>query len=234
MYSTLLAHAHDTGFAAFSERASPSIARLVGGAGAVVEIGCGSGILARHLSDAGHRVLGVDISAAMIRIARARAPRAQFKVAGLSSVAIPRCDAIVAIGEVVTYVEGGLPALRAFFARAHRALRPGGVLIFDFIESARRRTFATRTFQGEDWTMAVRAAFDERTGILTRRMAIVRQSGRQARRSNETHRVRVYQRAAIVSALGECGFAVRAGRSFGRCRLMAGGVAVVARKKPRI
>ena len=48
------------------------------GKGLVVDLGCGTGILARRLSDAGYDVLGVDYSADMLRIARSHAPRAKF------------------------------------------------------------------------------------------------------------------------------------------------------------
>ena len=38
--------------------------------GVVLESGCGSGLLTRHLVDAGHRVLATDASLAMLEVAR--------------------------------------------------------------------------------------------------------------------------------------------------------------------
>src|SRR5262245_26329056 len=125
MYNIDLAHIHDRGFADFSESVAPHVARLLARAGIrtgrIVEIGCGSGRLARHLTARGYAVDGSDVSPAMIRLARARAPRARFRVASLAAVRLPPCDAVVALGEVVTYVRGGLPILSRFFQRARHA-----------------------------------------------------------------------------------------------------------------
>jgi methylase of polypeptide subunit release factors len=46
--------------------------------GTVVDLGCGSGILASIVSQAGYRVIGMDISDAMVAIARERAPESEF------------------------------------------------------------------------------------------------------------------------------------------------------------
>ncbi len=51
--------------------------------GTVVDLGCGSGITAEVLADAGYHVLGVDLSEPLIRIARARVPAAEFNVGHL-------------------------------------------------------------------------------------------------------------------------------------------------------
>ena len=199
--------------------------------GTVVEAGCGSGIVAERLVGCGYDVVGFDISPAMVKLARSRAPKGRFTIASLASAKIPPCDAVIAIGEVVTYVPGGLPALRRFFRTCCRAIRPGGLLIFDFIESARRRTFPVRTVEGDGWTLIVGAEFDRAHALLTRRMTIVRTIGKKIRRSRETHRVRVYSRREMSAALRDAGFLASMSRHYGRCRLMRGDVAVIARRK---
>jgi SAM-dependent methyltransferase len=238
MYSTDLAYIHDRGFDEFATEVAPELVQILRGAGVktgrVVELGCGGGTVARHLVDRGYQVRGFDISAAMIRLARARVPDASFTVASLTRARIPTCDAAVAVGEVVTYVPGGLPAIARFFRRVYRALRPGGVLLFDFIESAERRTYPPKSRGGSDWAIVLRADFDERTRVLSRRMTMFRKSGGSYRRSAETHRVRVYSREEIAGALRDAGFTVRMRRSFGRVRLIAGDVAVVAVREPRV
>jgi SAM-dependent methyltransferase len=234
MYAADLAHIHHTAFGGFADAVAPEVRRILKRAGIVrgriVEIGCGSGRLARRLSAAGYDVRGFDISPAMVRLARTVAPRARFGVGSLTRIRIPRCDAVIALGEVVTYAPGGLAALSRFFTRVHDALPPGGLLIFDFMESAAGRTYAPKTLIGDGWTMTVAATFDSKTRVLRRRIIIVRRAGRASRRSRETHRVRIYGRREIRTALARAGFTATMRRSFGSHRLLRGDVAVVARR----
>ena len=155
---------HDSAFGDFSRHVAPEILTILRSAGVrsgrIVEIGCGSGLLAKHLSAAGYEVLGFDVSPAMITLARQRAPRARFRVGDLRSLPLPSCDAVICVGEVVTYVSGGLPVLRRFFRRAYDALPPGGLLVFDFMHSARQRTYPARTIGAKDWSMVVRADYN--------------------------------------------------------------------------
>ena len=235
MYSTDLAYIHDAGFGDFAKAAAPEIGRILRRAsitgGRVVEFGCGSGVLAAYLQAKGYQIHGYDISPAMIRLARRNAPGARFGVASLVSAPIPACEAIVCAGEVVTYIRGGGLALQQFVARAHAALRPGGLLVFDFMDSARRRTYDTRTISRDDWSIAVRASFDRRRRILTRHMTMTRRTTRGLRRSRETHRVHVYDRTTVRRMLARCGFAVVMSRAYGAYRLPPGDVAVIARRR---
>jgi len=237
MYSNDLAYIHEVGFGDFAEKVAPELVGILHRFGVrrghIVEFGCGGGTVARHLVDRGYDVHGYDISPAMIRMARARVPEARFGVASLTRLRIPRCDAAIAVGEVVTYASGGLAAIARFFRRTYRALGPGGLLLFDFIESAERRTYPAKSRAGADWAVVLRADFDETRRMLTRRITMFRKIGGTYRRSDETHRVRVYSRDEIGAALRDAGFLVHMRRSFGSVRLIAGDVAVVAVKGQR-
>jgi len=232
VYSADLAHVHDAAFGDVARRAAPEIVRLLRGRGIrrghIVEVGCGSGIAAAYFVARGYTVTGIDVSPSMIRLARANAPAARFRVGSLERLHPPPCNAVVAIGEIVGYVPGGLPTLQRFFARVHAALRPGGVLAFDFIESAARRTFAAKSFGGADWALAAHATFDDARQLLTRRIVVVRTTGRRVRHATEIHQVRVYGRAEMRLALEKAGFSVTISRSYGRYRLMTGDAAVIA------
>jgi SAM-dependent methyltransferase len=240
LYSTDLAYIHDTGFGEFADRAAPEAIRILRThglrRGRLVEVGCGSGTLARHLVDAGYDLVGFDISPAMIRLARAKVPEARFRVASLSEARIPSCHAVMAIGEVLTYVSAGSAvgelarSVQQFFVRVYAALKLGGLFIFDFIESADRRTYPAKSRGGSDWAIVARAEVDRPGRVLTRRLVMVRKVGRQFRRSQEIHRVRIYGRAVIARALSCAGFTFHMSRSYGRYRLMPGSVAVIAQK----
>ena len=77
-YSEDLAYVHDAGFTAFVRGSAPGILRLLRQRGIrdgfVVDVGCGTGVLAARLVEAGYRVLGIDLSPSMLRIARPRVP----------------------------------------------------------------------------------------------------------------------------------------------------------------
>jgi predicted TPR repeat methyltransferase len=195
--------------------------------GRVVDAGCGSGILSRRLVDAGYDVIGFDISPAMIRLARLAAPDATFRVAPLATARIPPCCAVVAAGEVVSYA----PSLAAFFKRVASAVEPGGLFVFDFVESAKGRTYPLKGVRGADWALLVSAEADATGRTLTRRITTFRRIGGALRRSREVHRVRLHGRQEIARMLADVGFRATMKRSYGKFRLMASDVAVVAEKQ---
>lgn len=231
MYSADLAYIHDAGFGDFARKAAPQVIRILRKhgirSGRIVEVGSGSGILARSLIDAGYDVIGIDRSPDMIKLARAKAPEATFRRGSLTRTKIPRCDAVIAIGEVVSYVSS---SLHPFFVRVYDALERGGVFIFDFMESAERRTYANKSFEGTDWAIILRAAVEDEGRTLTRRMTLLRNVGGKYRRRHETHRVRLRTCQEVREALEDVGFKVTLRRAYGRYRLMPGDAAIIARK----
>ena len=242
IYGADLAYVHHTGFSEYARRTAPEIGRLITGLKPfsatsrrrppVIEFGSGGGTTARYLAACGLDVRGFDQSLAMVALARKNAPLARFAVGSLASTALPRCGAIIALGEVVDYL-GDRHSLSAhdrglfrFFGRAARALEPGGLLLFDFMESARHRTFDSSTRSGRDWALVASARADG--AILTRSITTIRQVNGRLRLSQETHRVRLYHRRAIAAVLRRAGFRVAFRRSIGRVPLIRGDVAVFA------
>jgi len=143
-YREDLAYIHDAGFRDYALNAAPGLLEILRNndvtGGLVVDLGCGSGRWAAELSRAGYRVFGVDQSAAMIRLARKMAPGSRFKIESLLRTALPACGAITSIGECLNYCfdeKNSRTELIHLFERAHRALRPGGVLVFDVAEPSR-------------------------------------------------------------------------------------------------
>lgn len=96
---------------------------------AVVDLGCGPGDPAtRMFSEAGHRVLGVDLSAGQLRVARRLAPRAALVQADVTELALRpgSVDAVVSF-----FALGHLPsaAHAPLLGRIGSWLRPGGLLL---------------------------------------------------------------------------------------------------------
>lgn len=241
-YSEDLAYIHDVGFTDFIRRAAPGLLAILRKNhitdGLVVDLGCGTGVWAQALLRAGYDVLGVDISVAMLKIARRRAPRARFVKGSLFQYKLPCCRAVTAIGECVNYLfDPGTSQrrLRQFFRRVHKVLEPGGVFIFDIAEPGRvgQTGPAQKHVEGKDWAILVRNEEDRKTHILTRRMTIFRKRGTTYRRTQETHRQQLYTREEIPRLLEETGFRCQIVDGYGRLKLGHGQCAVLAYKDSR-
>jgi SAM-dependent methyltransferase len=231
-YDEDLAYIHDQGYTQIAEAAATSVRGLLPPHASVVELGCGSGVTARRLTDAGHEVLGIDQSPALIALARRRAPRAEFRVGSFVGEPIPECDAVLAIGEVLNYLfdEGNTrAAMPPLFARIHAALRRGGLLVFDLAAPGLVPGGLTRTWTtGPDW--AVLAENREEGELLTRRVTSFRRHGAGYRRSEEVHRQRLYRPAEVLPLLRAAGFRARTRRRYGEVSPGRGRHVYVARK----
>lgn len=236
-YGRDLAYVHDVGYGGFAHGCAEGLLKILGAAGiqdgCVVDLGCGSGIWAGHLHQAGYSPLGVDISPAMVDLARRRFPEAEFQVASFLRCKLPRCRAVTALGEVLCYQFDGANSFRALsrlFRRVHKALEPGGLLIFDVPEAGLDWDRPPTGRQGTDWACLARFEFDKKRDQLVRHITTFRQAGELYRRHEETHRVQLYRRAQIAQALRSAGYRVRTVRRFGSFPLLPGRVGFVARK----
>jgi SAM-dependent methyltransferase len=119
------------------------------GAASLLDVACGTGRHLEHLRR-WYEVEGVDLSPAMLALARARLPDVPLHVGDMRDFALDRgFDAVTclfsAIAEVVT-VDG----LRRGVARMAAHLRPGGVLIVEPWDSPEDRPAA-----GKPWVEVV-------------------------------------------------------------------------------
>src|SRR5918997_2457450 len=207
-YREDFAYIHDVGHADFALESAPGILEILGQSrilgGLVVDLGCGSGLWARELVDAGYRVLGIDISEAMVEISRRRVPEAEFRVGSLFDADIPPCVAVTAISEVLNYLfdeeAGGLIPL---FRRVYEALVPGGVFVFDVLGPGQVPPGATAMGlrEGEDWAVISERKEDAERGTMTRRIVSFRKVGERYRREGEVPRARVFKTVEMPGLL---------------------------------
>ncbi len=236
-YRDDLAYIHDVGFGSFARNAAPGLLEILrrGGVteGLVVDLGCGSGRWARALADAGYDVLGIDLSPAMIEMARERVPEGTFRAASFLKARLPRCAAVTSLGECFNYLfdpRNGLGALGRLFRRVHAALPEGGLLVFDVAEPGRGQGPRQRHFQGDDWAVLVEYEEDAAARRLTRRLTTFRKAGGGYRRDEEIHRLQLYRRSEVAGALRQAGFRVRALRGYGAQPFYRGQAGFLARK----
>jgi SAM-dependent methyltransferase len=99
----------------------------------MLDIACGSGYAAGVAADRGAEVAGLDASEALIAIARARTPGADFRVGDMF--ALPFDDDQF---DVATSFNGIWKGCEDALREAHRVVRPGGLVGFTFWGSPKR------------------------------------------------------------------------------------------------
>jgi SAM-dependent methyltransferase len=98
----------------------------------IVDLGCGTGLLACELATDNRQVIGVDPAPAMLAIARqkADAARVQWIEGDASALGTPDADLLIMTGNVAQIFLEDAEWL-ATLAAIHAALRPGGYLAFE-------------------------------------------------------------------------------------------------------
>ncbi len=238
-YREDLTYIHDVGFSAFSLKAAPGLLNILHRngiqRGLVVDLGCGSGLWARQIVDAGYSVLGIDMSPSMIAMARMKVPEGRFLRQSLFSANLPGCDAVTSIGECFNYLfdsSNSRTRLTRLLRRIYEALRSGGVLIFDVAGPGRLcgRSPVISHYEGKDWAILVSAAEDRNRSLLTRRITAFRRVGKLYRRTRETHTLRLCEAGMVAQDLRAIGFKVRVLRGYGQLRFGPGHAGFIARK----
>jgi len=240
MYDADLAWIQHHGFGDFARGAAPGIldelaaAGLAGGR--VVDLGCGSGVLLRELARAGYDAVGVDVSPALLALARETAPDAELVQGSAWEVELPPCVAVTAVGEVLSYLpdgEAGAPELGALFGRVANALVPGGLFLFDILVTGGGEPMVYRTRrEGEGWTVEVEVDEDVPSATLQRRIVTSRLFSGRWRQGEEVHRLRVLQPERLTERLEAAGFAVATSEAYGRFGLAQRRLAVRAQTAP--
>lgn len=235
-YAEDLAAIHAAGFTDLARDAAQDLLARLPPAARVVELGCGDGTTAQLLAEAGHYVHGIDLSPALIALARHRASPASFEVGSFVDAALPgECDAIIAVGEVLGYTLDARAedaTLDGVFARCALALRKGGLLMFDL---AGPRTVASSKQRGwtggRDWAVLVDTEADGQH--LTRRIITFRDLGdARFRRSEEVHRLLLHRPPDVLTRLRRAGFTARTlAGGYGGTALPWGVTAYVAHKR---
>ena len=236
-YRDDLALVHHRGFGFHADMCAPGIVTLLGPVrdrrGLVVELGCGSGLLTRHLLDAGHRVVATDASPAMLELARVGAPGAEdVRRVRLPDDPIPDADAIVSVGHALNYLPDEAAIDRAFVAIAH-ALRPGGVLAIDVCDlewGAARRDVATHGRVGQDWAIITETSTPAANRFVREMTIFVKNDDGSWRRDDERHDNVLIDTTLVPGLLAQHGVEAQVRPSFGTEQLPTGLRAIIGHR----
>lgn len=113
--------------ATFALRVQAALAAIGPSPRRVLDFGCGTGAASKLLVEAGHSVIGVDVSESGIDLARRAAPDATFvPIESESSLPFPEAAFDVCF---CTEVIEHLLDVRGFVHEVHRVLAPGGLFL---------------------------------------------------------------------------------------------------------
>jgi len=242
-YRPELAWVHHVGHGDLAEHAAPGLAAVLRTAGLsagarVLDVGCGSGRLARRLCESGFEVVGVDASPAMVELARTHAPHARFEVLALPTGrragapgGLPVCDGVVSTGHVLNYLASP-EAIVSALAELAGCVRRGGVLALDLMTErfARRHDrCAPRVRIEDDWVVVTRDS-RPRPLLLVRDITVFRRSGNGWQRSDEQHRNVTFEPERAREVLRAHGVEAEERTSFGEKRSLDGLVVLVGRR----
>ncbi len=97
----------------------------------VLEVGCGTGNLTKHLVDMGFKVVGLDVSEEMVKVAKRKLPKVEFLVADVREFSLDeRFDAIISTFDSLNNILEDDDMVKAFI-NVRKHMREGGVFIFD-------------------------------------------------------------------------------------------------------
>jgi SAM-dependent methyltransferase len=236
-YRRDLAEIHHLGFGFHADACAPGILALLEPVrqrdGLVLELGCGSGLLTRHLVDAGHRVVATDASPAMLELAAGYVPDAEDVArVVLPDDPLPRADAVVSVGHALNYLPDEAAIDRALIAAA-RALRLRGVLALDLCDLAwgrARRDQPNYSDVTDDWALITRFSLPSPDRYVREMATFRRNDDGSWRRDDERHDNVLIDTDRVPPLLAEHGVEVRVAPSFGTEQLPAGLIAVVGHR----
>jgi len=106
--------------------------------GPVVDVGCGPGQFTGYLASLGAEVSGIDLSPAMVGLARSAHPGLRFEVGSMTDLALPDASVagVLAFWSLIHVPDDEVPVALGHF---RRVLRPGGLLVIGYHVGAEAR-----------------------------------------------------------------------------------------------
>jgi ubiquinone/menaquinone biosynthesis C-methylase UbiE len=162
---------------------------LAADAGPVADLGCGPGRVTAHLRSLGLTAFGIDLSPAMIALARQEYPELRFDEGSMTDLDLPdhALGGILSWYSIIHTPPEQLPTVLTEF---HRVLAPGGYLLLAFQagEESPAQPFDHKVSLAYRWSLEHVADLVRRTGLV--------EIARLTREPDETER---FQRGHLLA-----------------------------------
>lgn len=237
IYRHDLSQIHHEGFGFHADNCAPGVLGLLqpvlARRGTVLEIGCGSGQLTRHLVDAGHRVIATDPSPAFLDLVRDVVPDVEeVRRLAVPDAPLPSNDAVVCTGHPLNYLPDEATVLRAL-DQIVGSLRPGGILAVDICGTdygERRRNAPNYSRVTDDWAIFTRFSLPSPDHLVRDITTFLRTEDNIWRRDDEVHDSVMIDVDILPGFLADRGVDAVVGTSFGGEELPPGLSTVVGRR----
>lgn len=173
----------------------------------IVDLACGTGNTAIPWARRGRTIIGVDVSEAMLRVARRKSSRVHWVRQNLATLKLDaRADLVTCQFDALNHLLDAND-LQQVFVRVFRVLRPGGLFQFDLNSRYWLQWLSTseKLFHVGPHSFTAYNAFDAASGIATfNQLWFVRQ-GRLYRKVLVSVRERSYEDSEVRRMLREAG-----------------------------
>ena len=221
-YRKYLSHIHDTSFGSLAKGASTGILETFRKNNIydcdIVDLGCGSGILAKGLADMGYSVTGVDLSPDMVTLAKKRVPNADFVRASFYSVESPSCSAVIATGECFNYLFDifgeNTKKIKDLFKKIYSSLI-SGYLFLIWLFQGDYTPLRKKNWNQNNWELEVEHQENEESKYLTRKIKLKIHTKTGLKQDKEIHRLRLFERKELENILTKIGFIPKFVKGYG-------------------
>ena len=202
-----------------------------------LDVGCGGGWFTRTFFRQGYAMTGLDVSPEMLDFAQRTAlkegARGEYLLGDICAFRSPKkFDFVTAINDCVNYIPK--TKLNAAFSNVKKALKKGGIFLFDISSPRKIREKIANTVSIDDRDDVTYISFNkaEEDGVTMEVTLFVRRADGSYERQDELHRQYAYTETEILDALLANGFSVLETEGFlGEEKTQSDRIVFLAQKK---
>jgi SAM-dependent methyltransferase len=175
----------------------------------VLDLCCGTGQLAKILTEKGYKVTGIDGSQEMLCFAQKNAPGAKFMAADARTFKLPPTfNAVFSTFDALNHIMT-LPDLQQVFKNVYNCLASGGIFLFDLTTKKHFETHCRdykRIVENPDYFYAMQTDYDKESKITQWRCTYFQRKAKGWQRYDVSLQQTHYTDAEITATLKKVGF----------------------------